>query len=109
MRAILAALTQNRVTAFIVGAFVSLVRAEISRITSPGRMLRAVIVLYTKAEPQQDEIYPQHSLMEVPDMRKNKIDFLEERIWDYEMTHASPEEIYREIAALVLNRYAGMV
>ena len=54
MRAILAALTQNRVIAFIVGALVTLVRTEIFRMAKIlGRMMRAVIVPFTPAELQQ--------------------------------------------------------
>lgn len=54
MRAILTALTQNRVIAFVVGAFVTLVRTEISGMAKIlGRMMRAVIVPFTTDELQQ--------------------------------------------------------
>jgi len=54
MRAIRAALTQNRVIAFIVGAFVTLVGTEISgKAKILGRMMQAVIVPFTTDELQQ--------------------------------------------------------
>jgi len=81
---------------------INLVRTEISRMAKIlGRMLRAAIVPFTTAEPQQDEIYPQLSLMEGLDMRENKIDFLEEKIGDYllkigrqELSEEQVSEVY---------------
>jgi hypothetical protein len=50
MRAILTAVAQNSVIVCFVGAFVTLVRTEISQMTKIlGRMLRAVIVPFTTA------------------------------------------------------------
>ncbi len=81
---------------------IDLVRTEISRMAKIlGRMLRAIIIPFTTTEPQQDEIYPQLSLMEGLDMRENKIDFLEEKIGDYllkigrqELSEEQVSEVY---------------
>jgi phosphate:Na+ symporter len=81
---------------------IDLVRTEISRMAKIlERMLRAVIVLFTTADRQRDEIYPQLSLMEGIDMRENKIDFLELKIRDYllkigrqELSEEQANEVY---------------
>ncbi|OQX95341.1 hypothetical protein B6I21_05950 [candidate division KSB1 bacterium 4572_119] len=63
-----------------------LARAEILRMAKIlGRMLRATLHTFVSDQPRQDEIFPQLSLIEGIQMREKKIDFLEEKISEYQI------------------------
>jgi phosphate:Na+ symporter len=65
---------------------IELARSEISRMSKIlMRMLQAIIHPFISEELKQDIIYPQLALVEGIQMRERKIDFLEERISDYQM------------------------
>ncbi|MBC8184080.1 Na/Pi cotransporter family protein [candidate division KSB1 bacterium] len=75
-----------------------LARAEISRMAKIlGRMLQAIILPFVSSAPTQDKIYPHLSVIEGIQMRENKIDFLEEKIYEYQI-EISRQELGKDMA-----------
>jgi phosphate:Na+ symporter len=65
---------------------IELARSEISRMSKTlMRMLQSIIHPFISNELKQDMIHPQLTLVEGIKMRERKIDFLEEKISDYQM------------------------
>ncbi|MBC8344837.1 MAG: Na/Pi cotransporter family protein, partial [Candidatus Marinimicrobia bacterium] len=79
-----------------------LARNEVSRMSKIfGRMLEAIIEPFKSNEPQQDNKYPQLSLVDGIEMREEKLDFLEEHIVVYlrkigqqELSDRQIQEVY---------------